>query len=159
MTFYGTASFNEVVIKYYSIHLFTNEVLSIISVLTPNWPYWSKTARVSHAKLCKNCSAKRDITRRPGVKVKAMTLKMKVMVTKINKVLATTLMHLWCEYGECSLNRSEVILLTRWWKQTIRQTEGRTDRHTQMTTLPFWPERPRGKKWMAIMLPMLCYFM
>ena len=30
------------------------------------------------------------------------------------RVLAHTMMHIWCEYGECNLNRSGVITLTRY---------------------------------------------
>ena len=30
----------------------------------------------------------------------------------MNRVLAPTMMHIWCEYGECSLNHSGVIALT-----------------------------------------------
>ena len=31
----------------------------------------------------------------------------------MNWDLAHTMMHTWCEYGECSLNRSGVVRLTR----------------------------------------------
>ncbi len=46
----------------------------------------------------------------------------------MNRVLAHTIMHSWYEYGKCSLNRSGVITLTRWWR-----------RQTQMT-IPLRPE-------------------
>ncbi len=31
----------------------------------------------------------------------------------MNKILVPTMMYIWCEYGECSLNRSEATTLAR----------------------------------------------
>ena len=45
--------------------------------------------------------------------VKVMTLKMKVKVIIMDRVLAPSTMHIWHEYGECSLNHSEAITITR----------------------------------------------
>ena len=42
-------------------------------------------------------------------------VKVKVMVIHKNRIFAPTMMHTWCKYGECSLNRSWVIVLTRWY--------------------------------------------
>ena len=43
-----------------------------------------------------------------------MTLKRKVKVTHklMKRVLTPTMMHIWCEYGECSLKCSGLIVLT-----------------------------------------------
>ena len=50
-------------------------------------------------------------------------------------------MHVWSKFGDSSSNLWRVIVRTDVW------TDGRTDGHTQATTIPLRPERPRGKNW------------
>ena len=57
--------------------------------------------------ILKICSARWDIATQPRVK------KIKVKVVHDKKGSCPTMMHIWCEYGQCNLNRSEVIALTR----------------------------------------------
>ena len=59
--------------------------------------------------------------------------------------------HVWCKFIDFSSNLGRVIVLTRQSLQadgqTDKQTDGWTDGYTKATTIPFRPERSRGKNW------------
>ena len=53
------------------------------------------------------------------------------------------MMHVWCKFGEFSSNLLDELSCGH--AKVYGQTDRRTDRQMQATTIPIWPERSRGK--------------
>ena len=65
------------------------------------------------------------------------------MISIFNSSWDYPMMHVWCKFGDFSSNLLDELSCGH--AKVYGETDRRTDRQMQATTIPIWPERSRGK--------------